>query len=314
MIITVTLNPSIDRTLYLGKLEKGAINRVNAVQIDPGGKGVNVSRTLQAYGAKTFAVAVGGGLSAKWLSTALEDQKIKHKIITTSNPVRTNVTVVEESGVVTKINEPGSTVDAMTMNLLKKTIGKMWLKNNWVVIAGQPSTETNQNAYPELVNYSKSKGAYVAVDASGEVLLELLNVVKPDLIKPNQQELSILAGYPINTIKQAVDACKEIVERGVKTVLCSLGADGALFVDNKQVVYAEPSKQVSGVPVGAGDVLLAVFIAAGRDSKALKEAVAWSAASVSLPGTSIPNQEQADVIEVSIRKDIDLQKELVDTR
>jgi len=314
MIITITLNPSIDRTLYLGKLEKGSINRVNAVQIDPGGKGVNVSRTLQAYGAKTYAVAVGGGLSAKWLSTALEDQNIKHKIITTLNPVRTNVTVVEESGLVTKINEPGSAVSPETMHLLKKTIGKMWLKKNWVVIAGQPSPETNQNVYPELVTYAKSKGAYVAVDASGEVLSELLEKVKPDLIKPNQQELSTLVGYPINTIKQAVDACKEIVSKGIKTVLCSLGPDGALFVDSQQVVYAEPSKQVNGVPVGAGDVLLAVFIAAGRNSEALKEAVAWSAASVSLPGTAIPNQEQANQIQDIVRENIEFQKELIGTK
>ena len=312
MIITVTLNPSIDRTLYLSHLEKGLINRVNTVQVDPGGKGVNVSRALKAYGAKTYAILVGGGLSGKWLSTALDEQHIRHKILTTSNPIRTNLTIVEANGEVTKINEPGSPLEENTLKELKKSISRSWLKKNWVVLAGQPSPETSENVYPELVAFAKSKGALVAVDASGEVLAKLLKEVKPDLIKPNQQELSTLVGYPINTIRQAVDACKNIVADGVKKVLCSLGPDGAIAVDENSVTFAEPTRQVQGIPVGAGDILLAIYLAAGMNSEALQEAVKWSAASVALPGTAIPTFEQANKIEVILNKDIDFQRELED--
>ncbi len=310
MIITVTLNPSIDRTLYLSHLEKGVINRVNSVQVDPGGKGVNVSRALNSYGAKTFAILVGGGLSSKWLSTALDDQKIKHKILTTSNSIRTNLTLVEANGDVTKINEPGSPIDSNTLIEIKKSIAKFWLKKNWVVLAGQPSPETSDNVYPELINFAKSKSANVAVDASGDVLYKVLREVKPDLIKPNQQELSSLVGYQINNIRQAVDACKSIVNDGVRKVLCSLGSDGALFVDENNVIFAEPTHQVHGIPVGAGDILLAIFLAAGQNAEALKEAVKWSAASVSLPGTAIPTFEQANKIEVLLNEEIDFQREL----
>lgn len=312
MIITVTLNPSIDRTLYLSHLEKGLINRVNTLQVDPGGKGVNVSRALKAYGAKTYAILVGGGLSGKWLSTALDEQQIRHKILTTSNPIRTNLTIVEANGEVTKINEPGSPLDENTLKELKKSISRSWLKKNWVVLAGQPSPETSENVYPELVAFAKSKGALVAVDASGEVLAKLLKEVKPDLIKPNQQELSTLVGYPISTIRQAVDACKNIVADGVKKVLCSLGPDGAIAVDENSVTFAEPTRQVQGIPVGAGDILLAIYLAAGMNSEALQEAVKWSAASVALPGTAIPTFEQANKIEVILNKDIDFQRELED--
>ena len=313
MIITITLNPSVDRTVGINALKIGSVNRVDLLSVDPGGKGVNVSRALSAFGAKTFALIVCGSFGSRWFTETLAELEIENEILLVDGITRSNVTIVEEiSGSVTKINEPGFELTAEMVAEVKKALGNRAQPESWVVFAGRLNPGADADTYSHLVDYAHSLGAKVAVDASGDELLSVARNAKPDLIKPNQHELAELVARELHTIEDIIDAAKEVLTWGVGSVLCSLGADGAILISAREIVHAEPTHPVVGVPVGAGDILLATFIAGGANGSALRDAVAWSAASVPLEGTSIPTIDQVNLIEVRINSSLDSQRPLVE--
>lgn len=312
MIATVTLNPSIDRQLVLNSLEIGEVNRAKLDQIHPGGKGVNVSRALKNYGAETFAILIGASLGGLWFDEKLSELQIDHEVIMTTGVTRSNLTIVEDNGAVTKINEEGFGITAEILNKVKTSLEKLNLSEQWVVFAGRMNSGSPSNTYLELARFARELGARVAIDASDNELRDSIWSDGPDLIKPNQHELATLVGRELHTLHDVIDAGREVIASGVKSVLCSLGADGAVFITADRAVHAEPAQPVHGIPVGAGDILLATFIAGGVNVDALANAVAWSAASVALPGTSIPTKEQAAAVQVLVHDNVDAARTLAE--
>lgn len=311
MIVTVTLNPSVDRTVSIDALKRGSVNRVDLTAVDPGGKGVNVSRAVKAFGKETHALLVCGSFGSRWFADRLSELNIKHNILLAAGVTRNNVTLVEGDGTVTKINEPGFELTDAIITEVKSALSDLDLKGAWVVFAGRLNPGAKSETYRDLAKFARGLGAKIAIDASGAELKAALEV-NPDLIKPNQHELAELVGRPLITIHEVVDAAKEVLAGGVESVLCSLGADGALFISKNGVIHVEPETKVVGVPVGAGDILLATFIAGGADVDALPGAVAWSAASVPLEGTAIPTPNQAANVKVKVNQDLDQNRSLVE--
>ncbi|MFM1952765.1 MAG: hypothetical protein RJA33_1559 [Actinomycetota bacterium] len=311
-MLTVTLNPSIDRTIALTSLNVGEINRAGATTLHPGGKGVNVSRAAHAYGSQTHALFIGGTLGQAWMSSELEKVGISHTVISHGDAIRSNMTIVETDGTVTKINEPGPTLGASDVEKIKEALAELPLRDNWVVFAGRLNPGLASSAYAELATFVKSRGAKVAVDTSGEEFAAAVKAAAVDLVKPNHHELSELVGRTLHTIDDVITAAREVIAGGVETVLCSMGADGALLITVDGATHCEPIEKVSGTPVGAGDILLGIFIAAGCNVSALEAAIAWSAASVPLPGTSIPSPAQAGAVSVRTRDDFDRARVLVE--
>jgi 1-phosphofructokinase family hexose kinase len=311
MIITVTTNPSIDRTIDINTLVLGGVNRGDLSAIDPGGKGVNVSRALKAFGAKTHALLICGDLGSQWFSKKLNAAEIAHHVIKADGITRSNITLKEGNGTVTKINEPGFKLTDEILKQLKETLDGLELKGSWVVLAGKLNPGADVNTYRDLAQFVRDRGALVAIDGSGPEFSAALSV-KPDLIKPNQFELAELVGRPLKTIHDVIDAAREIIAGGVAQVLCSLGKDGALLVTAEQVAHCEPEREVVGTPVGAGDILLAIYLGGGANPGALKDAIAWSAASVALPGTAIPTPAQAGAVGVRVNEVPTNSRELVE--
>jgi len=301
MIITVTTNPSIDRTVAVGDLVLGGVNRGDLSAIDTGGKGVNVSRALAAYGAETHAVMVCGDLGSQWFAKKLNAGNITHTIIKAEGITRSNVTLQEADGTVTKINEPGFELTQDVMHQLRQTLENSNLRNNWVVFAGRLNPGADVNTYRDLARIVRDRGAKIAIDGSGAEFRAALDV-NPELIKPNQFELAELVGRPLKTIHDVIEAARQVIDGGVEQVLCSLGKDGAILVTNDQVIHCEPEKAAIGTPVGAGDILLAIYLGGGAKPSALKDAIAWSAASVPLPGTAIPSPAQAAAVGVKVNE------------
>ena len=311
-VLTVTLNPSIDRTIALSSLNVGEINRAQEITLHPGGKGINVSRAARAFGVDTHALFIGGKLGESWMSGELDKAKIAHTVISFGDSIRSNMTIVEGDGTVTKINEPGPTLGKSELEHIKESLAKLPLDGNWVVFAGRLNPGLSSDAYAELATFAKARGAKVAVDTSGEEFASAVKAGAVDLVKPNHHELSELVGRPLETISDVIDAAQEVIAGGVATILCSMGADGALLITADGATHCEPIEKVSGTPVGAGDILLGIFIAAGCDVAALEAAIAWSAASVPLPGTSIPSSAQAEAVKVRTRDDFDRARVLVE--
>lgn len=311
MIITVTTNPSIDRTVAVGDLVLGGVNRGDLSAIDPGGKGVNVSRALAAYGADTHAVLVCGDLGSQWFGKKLNENQIAHTIIKADGITRSNVTLQEADGTVTKINEPGFALSENVMEQLRKKLDNLELNGAWVVFAGRLNPGADVNTYRDLARYVRVRGAKIAIDGSGAEFRAALEV-HPELIKPNQFELAELVGRPLKTVHDVIAAAREVIESGVEQVLCSLGKDGAILVTKDQVIHCEPEQAAIGTPVGAGDILLAIYLGGGAQPNALKDAIAWSAASVPLPGTAIPTPAQAAAVGVKVNEVLTDSRELAE--
>jgi len=311
MIITVTTNPSIDRTITVKDLVLGGVNRGELSAIDPGGKGVNVSRALAAFGAKTHAVLICGDLGSQWFSKKLNTLHIPHHVIKAEGITRSNITLQEADQTVTKINEPGFELSTDVLHELYETLDGLELKGSWVVLAGRLNPGADVNTYRDLAQFVRDRGASVAIDGSGAEFKAALEV-NPDLIKPNQFELAELVGRPLKTIHDVIAAAREVIDNGVAQVLCSLGKDGAILVTKDQVIHCEPEKSAVGTPVGAGDILLAIYLGGGAQPSALKDAIAWSAASVPLPGTAIPTPAQAAAVGVKVNEVLKDARELAE--
>lgn len=291
MIVTLTPNPSVDRTVEVDRLERGAVLRARAARVDPGGKGVNVARALAAHGRKTVAVLPSGGAEGVQLAALLAAEGIDVIPVPVAGAIRANVSVVEPDGTVTKLNEPGPAVSPAEMAALLDATVACAGSADWVVASGSLPPAAGESLYAELIRRLRAGGARVAVDSSGPALASALPA-GPDLIKPNREELAEATGHPVDTLGEAVAAAEQLRARGARVVLASLGTDGALLVGPEGVRYGEAPVAEPRSAVGAGDALLAGFLAGGGDGPAaLTEALAWGAAAASLPGSQMPRPQ-----------------------
>jgi 1-phosphofructokinase len=288
MIVTVTPNPSLDRTLEVDELLRGEVVRAYAERSDPGGKGVNVSRALVANGYPSRAVLPLGGADGRLLASLLVDLGIGVAGVPIADEIRSNVTVVEPNGTVTKLNAPGPRLSAAEVEALLERAVAAAEGAEWVVASGSLAPGTPEDLYARLVEDVRAVGARVAVDTSGAALERVLSL-GPDVLKPNERELSEVTGVVPETLGDVVLAANELRAKGVGTVVVSLGPSGAVLVDDDDPVHAASDVIVPRSTVGAGDALLAGFLAAGAaGGRALAEGVAWGAAACALPGTAVP--------------------------
>lgn len=291
MIVTLTPNPSIDRTITLPTLAVGGVNRASAVRQDPGGKGVNVSRALAAHGEPTTAVAPLGGAEGDILTRLLEAAGVPVHAHRISGSTRLNLTLAGTDGITTKVNEPGSPLGAADVDALVAACTRDLVPGSWLLGAGSLPPGTPGDLYVRLVEAGRRAGAHVAVDSSGEPFLCAL-AAAPDLIKPNHHELGEALGREMRTLGDVVAGARELTARGVGTVVVSLGRSGAVAVTNDEVVHAAagPVRPVS--TVGAGDALLAGFLLArtrgGDLTEALCLGIRFGTAAVTLDGSLMP--------------------------
>lgn len=306
MILTITLNPSVDRTVSVPELVVGDVNVISFVRDDAGGKGVNVSRALTAQGFETTAIVVGGGEQATWLENELHKQSVKTVMIDNDDRIRTNLTVMDNAGRTTKLNERGPELSPAVLDRVEEEISSRVSDGDWVVMAGRLPRGLADDAYARLVRTAHASGAKAAVDSEGPSLAAAVKA-HPDLIKPNIQELSGLVGAPLHTIGDVVSASRALRQEGVGAVLCSMGPDGAVYV-GEEITHVAPAAPISGSTVGAGDTLLAGFLANGANAAALEAAVQWSAAAIRLPGTGVPTTDQARVEPVVVSTEVMLDR------
>jgi 1-phosphofructokinase len=305
MIVTLTANPSVDRTVEVDALVRGAVLRARSSHVDPGGKGVNLARALAANGRKTCAVLPAGGWEGEQLAALLAPQDVAVVLVPVTGSVRANVSVVEPDGTVTKLNEPGPTLSAAEVEAVTAATVTAAAGADWVAASGSLPPGAPVDFYARLVERLRPTGVRVAVDSSGPPLAAAL-AARPDLVKPNREELAEVTGRRITTLGEAVAAAEQLRRRGPRTVLASLGADGALLVDRAGAAHGEAPVPRPRSAVGAGDALLAGFLAAGGSGPAaLTEALAWGAAAAGLPGSRMPEPGDLDRAAVRLAAGID---------
>ncbi|MGV0592893.1 1-phosphofructokinase family hexose kinase [Mycolicibacterium porcinum] len=310
MIVTVTPNPSLDRTVTLSTpLTRGAVQRVDSVTVEPGGKGINVARALTL--ANVAAEAVLPAADSDPLLSGLRALDVRFTGVPIADPVRTNLAITESDGTTTKLNERGAVVDAGALEALTRCVLGKAQDASWVVLSGSLPPGIPLDWYAQVVSLLAPLDCRVAVDTSEAPLAALaaaFEVAAPDLIKPNAEELADLAGVPAADLEDAaaqgdmspvVAASQALVARGVGAVLATLGAAGAVLVDGSGAWLATPPPIVPRSTVGAGDSSLAGYLraaVAGVDApQRLQMAVAYGSAAAALPGSALPGPAQLDL-------------------
>ncbi len=316
MIVTVTLNPSLDRTLALDEpLTRGAVHRLTPVSTEPGGKGVNVSRALSQNGVDTVALLPAADHDP--ILAGLRIRGVPFHNVDVPDPVRSNLTITENDGTTTKLNEPGARLDDVALTVLTAAVCDHAERATWVVLSGSLPPGVPDSWYADVVARLGALPCRVAVDTSERPLTALaaaFATAAPDLIKPNSEELASLTGCSAHDLEAAaaqgdplpvVSAAQQLVARGAGTVLVTLGGAGAVLVDPDGVWAATAPSIVPRSTVGAGDASLAGYLAAtiagAPPAQRLQTAVAYGSAAAALPGSTLPTPEQIDVKAVRVR-------------
>ncbi len=308
MIVTLTPNPSIDRAIVIEALHRGEVHRATESRIDPGGKGVNVSRALAAQGADTLAVLPVGGPEGHLLEELLDGAGVARRSVPVAGTVRMNVSVLEPDGTTTKLNEPGPELSAAEVEALLAATADAAAGAAWLVGCGSLPPGAPDDLYARLVTQARSRGARVAVDSSGVPMTHAV-AARPHLVKPNYEELAELVGHDLPTLGDVRAAALDLVGHGIEVVAVSLGGDGALLVTADEQVHAQATITHPLSTVGAGDCMLAGLLhglSSGLSAAdSLAGAVTWGAAAVTLPGSRVPSPEDLPRIPVHLTRSPD---------
>ncbi|MFF8836370.1 1-phosphofructokinase family hexose kinase [Streptomyces sp. NPDC015130] len=282
MILTVTLNTALDLTYRVPALTPHATHRVTQVIERPGGKGLNVARVLAALGHETVATGFAGGATGAMLKDLLAATPVRDELVPTAGPTRRTVAVVDTStGDTTQLNEPGPAITPAEWAGFRTRFTELLDGARAVALCGSLPPGIHVGAYAELIRLARAAAVPVLLDTSGEPLRRGI-AARPDLVKPNADELAQLTGS-----REPHRATRDARRRGAHAVVSSLGPEGLLAATPEGLWRAAPPAAVRGNPTGAGDSAVAGLLSGLVDEAPwpdrLTRAVALSAATVLSP-------------------------------
>jgi len=294
MIYTITLNPAMDRTLWIEKIRTDDSNRIKREQRYAGGKGIDVSRVLTTLGVVNKALGFVGGFAGEELEGRLLNEGIACDFVRISGETRTNIVVNETStGNQTVFNARGPEIKPYELMQMIHKVEKV--ENPEIIaISGSLPPGVNPEIYRKIIEIFRSRGAMVVLDTDGDALKTGINGL-PDVIKPNIHELGRLTGRKLQKKEEIISAADDLRNQGIGTVLVSMGAEGILLIGEKGRTLASPPKVKVENTIGAGDSAVAGFIyglsRGGTLNEALTYAVAAGTATTLKPGTALCHKE-----------------------
>jgi 1-phosphofructokinase family hexose kinase len=305
MIVTVTMNPSVDKTIFVPKIVPGDVNRVAESMLDPAGKGINVSRMLHRLGCATIAFAVAAGDLGRLAEAALQDEGVMSWFLWAPGQTRLNVTVVDRAtGQSTSFYDRGPHLDQHQIDEIERRL-LTWLEAAKVlVLAGSLPPGVPPDTYAHWIEKARAANAQVVLDAEGEPLRLGIQAL-PTLIKPNVTEAEALLGRPLPTDADVAAAAMELHHRGIEYVVISMGGQGAICAWDQQVWRALPPAVERQSAVGSGDSLVAGLAWALSNDRSIVEGlrlgVAAGAATAMTPGTHLGTREEVEELLPQVR-------------
>lgn len=312
MIVTVTLNPAVDRTIYVDDLNKGEVNKAISSTVDPGGKGINVSKVVKSLGQDTLALGFLGGETGDFIKKALLEQGISEAFTTVEKTTRMNIKIVgSTTGETTDINEPGGQISESEFENFIINFKKTVKKDDIVVLSGSVPKVLPVDVYKELACMANEASCRVILDVSGEYLREGIKA-KPYMIKPNIHELEELINKSLEDEKAVIDVARNIIEGGVTLVCVSMGSKGALLIGKDFIMYSAPVRVDVKSTVGAGDSLVGGMVTGMNEGQAIEDAfklgIAASVGAVMQVGTKAPSiKEIKDIynkVNITVKKEL----------
>jgi 1-phosphofructokinase len=304
MIVTVTLNPALDKTARVDVMRVNALNRLREITLDAGGKGVNVSAMIRALGGESAAVGFAGGRAGDELLSLVAQKGIKADFVRIAAATRTNLKIVDAGGLLTELNEPGPEITAAEWREMEQKLSGYGARGTTVVLSGSLPSGLGADTCQKLCAMLRGRGAAVFLDADGEAFrlaLESAPGAVPDYIKPNRHELLEyfnLKDDETITETRLLELCRVLLDRGTGLAALSLGADGAIFV-NKNGAWRAPAIPVPvRSTVGAGDSMTGALVY-GLEQGLSEEscfalAMAASAGACATEGTRPPDRALTD--------------------
>lgn len=301
MILTLTLNPAIDRNVTVDKLVFDDRAYILSSHETAGGRGVNAACVLHSFGMETVAVVVSGGRAGKRLEELLtRGCTFTPELVRVRQEIRNNFTIADRSGLAVKLNEKGPELSAAELQRVEKAVKSHLKRADWLMLCGSLPPGAPADFYARLVNRANRDGVPVLVDADGEAL-EAALAERPTVVTPNQQEAERLLDRALLTRSHFLEAALHIRTMGARAVVLSLGARGATAArEGEPPIEVIPPRVEALCPIGAGDALAAAFtwaMARGSDfADAVRWGVAAGTASARLPGVSFASLEQTRAV------------------
>jgi len=283
MIYTVTLNPSLDYIVEVEDLTLGDLNRTKNESKFPGGKGINVSRLLKRMGVPSKALGFVGGFTGLYIKNYLQMENIETKFVEVHEDTRINVKLKSTSE--TEVNAKGPNITEADFKKLQDQISQLTSEDT-LVLAGSIPSSMESSTYEKLVSICHLNQTKFVVDAEGDLLKKVLPY-KPFLIKPNHHELGELFNTSFTIAEDVVPYARKLVEMGAKNVIVSLAGEGAVLVNSEVAFLSNVPKGEVKSSVGAGDSMVAGFLARYEETKEIEEAFRYSVASGSATAFSI---------------------------
>lgn len=300
MIVTVTMNPAIDKTVEIGEFQYGGLNRIQKVEYDAGGKGINVSRTIRELGGSSIATGFLGGNTGKTIENVMNELEIESEFIWVEGETRTNTKVFDEHGVLTELNEPGVKISKKHIDELLCKLEKYAGEQTLFVLSGSVPAGVDKGIYAKIIDLVHKKGAKVLLDADGELFYQALEA-KPDMIKPNNMELEEYAQLPFYASEtELAQIADTILKKGIPMIAVSMGNCGALFVTKNRKIKCPAVSVRAHSTVGAGDAMVAAMAYAWEqnmdEEEMIRLCMAVSAGAVTTIGTKPPAKELVAVL------------------
>jgi 1-phosphofructokinase family hexose kinase len=291
-IVTLTLNPAIDQSAAIPNFTAGEVNRVEWERSDPGGKGVNVASFLSHLNHRVTVTGFLGRDNGALFERLFHDKGMSDHFVRVPGRTRVNVKIIDEVRQrITDINFPGQTVGPAELSAVRGVLAALIPDHHWFVLSGSLPAGVPVGFYAELVDLLKSAGKRVLLDASGEPMRAAIGRA-PHAIKPNVAELEEVLGTRLPDIGAVAQAARSLVGAGIGCVVVSMGKEGALFVDARESLLALPPAVAVKSTVGAGDAMVAGFVAASLRGSALADcarlATATAVGALSQLGPKLP--------------------------
>ena len=295
MIVTLTINPTIDRVISVDRLAFEDRAYINSSHESAGGRGINASCVIHSFGGHTLAVLICGGDAGKRLQEHLECDGPQFQLVPVDKEIRTNLTITDKHGLTVNLNEVGPTLSKAEVARVEKAVKETLDRASWLMLCGSLAPGVPPSFYGGLIAAARKKKVKTLLHADGEAL-RLGVEERPTVATPNQQEADRLLGRTLLTRTHYLEAAERIRAMGPESVVLSLGSRGAVGAFREGMYEALPPRVDAVCPIGAGDALSAAYTWAmeRKDNAvdALRWGVAAGTASARLPGVTFASMEQ----------------------
>jgi len=307
LILTVTINPSVDRNVQVDRLVFEDRAYILARSDSAGGRGMNASRVLDSFGAKTLAIVTSGGASGQRLEKLAAKSGFPVKVVPIHNESRVNLTITDKQGLALRLNERGPLIKPEELTRVEKAVANRLESATWLMLCGSVPPGVSTDFYTKLIRMARERKVKTLLDTDGDALLHGIEA-GPSIVSPNQPEAERLLNRALITRVQFLEAAARIKAMGAEAVLLSLGGRGVVAVNENQLLEVIPPRTDAVSPLGAGDALAAAYVWAATKKKDFADCVRWAVAagtaSAKLPGLEFASLEQTKEVykSVEVRK------------